>query len=419
MSKVIMSCFAGRKKNLDILIPYVNKLIEKGLVSEFHLWNFTRNMQDDTFLKSLFNPTEEPFCVSDYRYCSFPTKLYVDFDTSLTLYFRAQRDVHIGLIDPDSGNVVNEIVLGGWTNSKCIVRKYQQGESLIEKKGKCILLDSVNTLTLSLKKGTFVLGLNGVEKFLTFESEAFVDGKNFEIKVAGWDADIEWYNQKPKDIDVLENGPMKLFHVRNKRSWLEYYHHYTEDRYPDSILIKCDDDIVFIDIHEFKQFIERRKQNPEYFLAFPSIINNGVCAHYQQQAHIIPYELGYFPYDTECGFLWGDGKVCEKLHTYFIENYNSVIEKTHNLPIKVHKLGDRISINFFAILSKDFHIFRQIGRDDEKELSMKMPVKHKRNVYVDQSFIVSHLGFFKQRETGLDEPAILEKYAQLAKEYIT
>ena len=86
---------------------------------------------------------------------------------------------------------------------------------------------------------------------------------------------------------------------------------------------------------------------------------------------------------------------------------------TKSLPIRAHPIGDRFSINFFAILSKDLPLYQQIGFDDEKDLSITMSRVHRRPHYVDMAMTVAHTAFCTQRE-GMDELHLLKEYAQLA-----
>lgn len=412
MTKVIMTCFAGRQNNLEILFRYVDTLISKNLVHEFHLWNFTRDKNDEQWLKSyLKNPNT--FAVKNYKYEHLPGKPKMELGKPLEVFFCALRDVHVLISDPDTDNVLFEVVLGGWSNKKSVLRHSKQGPSLIET-SKTIpnTSDGMNLLSLLVKDGIFTVQVAGIEYFST---PINTKKDTFDVKVAGWDSTVEWSITKPS---LQQNGNKILMRVNNKKSWLEYYKYYTKERYPDAILIKCDDDIAFIDTNQFASFIEKRKNNTSYLLAFPSIINNGVCAYYQQKQGLIPETLDIFPYDTTCGKLWKDGKLCQKLHNYFIDHHEQFLTNSKVLPIKEHPIGDRLSINFFAILSKDFHILQQIGGDDEKELSVRMPLVHKRHNYVDQSFVVSHLAFFKQRATGLKEDVVLKLYAELADEVL-
>jgi len=270
MSSVIVTCFAGRRPYLEVMLRYVRALMERGLVLECHLWNFTRNLDDERWLKEHFSAQDQP---------------------------------------------------------------------------------------------------------------------------------------------------IKLMHINNKHIWTEYYKHYTKERYPDHIIIKCDDDVVYMDIDRFQGFLEHRRTFPDHLLAFPSIINNGVCANYQQLAgfhQADEHNLGTFPYDTLCGRLWADGRLAERLHDHFIDNIDDYTSRAANMPIRTIKQGDRTSINFFAFLSKDLDIFQRIGTDDEHELSVRMPNETGRTNYVDMSCFVVHLGFYKQRETGMNEGRILERYRKVA-----
>jgi hypothetical protein len=273
--QVIITCFAGRKENLEILLPYVDLLVARGLVHEMHMWDFTRKNEDAHYLHTSFGNLHRT------------TRPYV-----------------------------------------------------------------------------------------------------------------------------------KLFSPDKKRGWRDYYEHYTQQRYPDHVIIKCDDDVVFLDVDAFQGFIERRLANPTALVAFASIVNNGVCAHIQQRAGLIPMHFGELPYDTECGKLWGDGVLAQTLHEYFIQNKTEWLQKAHAMQGQLyrHPIGDRISINFFAILSKDLHTYKHLlyDNDDELNISVYIPILYQREVYVDMGFTVSHLSFYQQRDTGLDEPYLQRKYAQLA-----
>ena len=52
--------------------------------------------------------------------------------------------------------------------------------------------------------------------------------------------------------------------------------------YKDSIIIKCDDDILFIDIHGLKNAIKQRKNDKKSFLIHSNCINNNICSYYQR-----------------------------------------------------------------------------------------------------------------------------------------
>lgn len=53
MNKIIIFCFAGRKKYLDIQLVYILKLLRENSNIEYHLWNFSRNNDDNNYLQEV------------------------------------------------------------------------------------------------------------------------------------------------------------------------------------------------------------------------------------------------------------------------------------------------------------------------------------------------------------------------------
>ena len=145
---------------------------------------------------------------------------------------------------------------------------------------------------------------------------------------------------------------------------------------------------------------------------FANVVNNGVAAHYQQQAGAIPAALGEFelPPRGNRGSLWGSAKKCQTLHDLFLEDPTAFsCEGCQVLPPEL-----RFSINFFSILPADLQYFATAGKDDELSLSVSIPTKERRTKAIFNPFFVSHLSFYKQKDTGLDETALCAKYAALA-----
>lgn len=51
--KIALVVFAGRKENLELQRPYVDRILEDYPNAEYHLWNLTRNPEDDAYVRSL------------------------------------------------------------------------------------------------------------------------------------------------------------------------------------------------------------------------------------------------------------------------------------------------------------------------------------------------------------------------------
>ena len=81
------------------------------------------------------------------------------------------------------------------------------------------------------------------------------------------------------------NDRYKLFEPPepNKHIWAYYYQHYLHHLQDDDILIKCDDDIVYIDLDKYGQFLNRVNNDGLYF---PNIVNNDVCAYLQTKYNV-------------------------------------------------------------------------------------------------------------------------------------
>ena len=239
------------------------------------------------------------------------------------------------------------------------------------------------------------------------------------------------YTRDPRDelwlgqqFGSANNSRIKLIKVRQKKTWGEYYQHYTKARYPNCIIVKADDDIVFIDTQEFAAFIQRRIANTTHLLAFPSIVNNDMGAFFQQQFGLLPPDLLRLPFPQfwQQSQVWQNGKKAEVLHNYFLEHAHSKwlpFARGLTTASKQVPEGVRVSINFFAIRSDDLDLFQRVAHaDDEHELTERLPRVLHRTHYIDPAMTVAHFAFRPQRKTGLNEPPLLEKYREFAQKSI-
>ena len=99
---VVYSIFAGRRDPLAIQLPYILKLLEKGVVDEVHVWNYTcrgpyRNPPDNQYLNEVFLPANQSgiFLMRDPPQCEWTT-FYDFYALFLT---RHDRDVLLKVDD--------------------------------------------------------------------------------------------------------------------------------------------------------------------------------------------------------------------------------------------------------------------------------------------------------------------------------
>ena len=104
--KKILTIFAGRKMNLEILIQYLQKAIDNHILDEIHFWNYARNPDDEIYIKSISN-LKRTSSSGGGIYNQIFTPIINNRFSFKTL---AKNDVHVKLSD------VYEIVLGGFDN---------------------------------------------------------------------------------------------------------------------------------------------------------------------------------------------------------------------------------------------------------------------------------------------------------------
>lgn len=416
--QVILTCFAGRRKYMEIMMQYADALYRRGLIHEVHLWDYTRDQKDSEWLEDMFG--HRSIAVRGYKYVDTEAVIPTD-GTHVPICFKASNDAHVCLATPD-GVCVCEICFGGWDNTFSVIRRDPQG--VVEQSYPCAICDPLQWVQVSIQVTDSKLRVfhRGQPIFALEDMDLC---ESYKLCVAGWDSRRPVLFRLPTAHQPGSRSThtpyVTLKQVRQKHTWFEYYQHYTKARYPEHVIIKCDDDIVFMDVDAFEGFIKRTVEEHQYPIRFASIVNNGVCAHLQQRWGLIPRSLSEFPYDVMCGKLWQDGKLCQYLHMYFIDHHRKWLQTCRSAQPKthVHQLGDRISINFFAITSKYLDIFQMIGQDDEKDLSVGISNMLKQSHAIDKGFTVCHLAFFKQRDTGMDEDVVLQRYIQLAETFLS
>jgi len=138
-----------------------------------------------------------------------------------------------------------------------------------------------------------------------------------------------------------------------------------------TVIVKTDDDIVYLDVDRFPCFVDYVRSTPEMFMVHGNIVNNGVTTYYQvhqdpELLELLP-ELGKYPsvqMDTPfqylqygaAGALWENASYAIELHEYFLDHVDRFARKTgpHGEACIVYKppkqrMGQgRLSIQFFG-----------------------------------------------------------------------
>lgn len=401
----IVSIFSGRKQNIEVLKKYLEKALELKIIHEVHFWNITRNCYDENYLKSISNLKRTSSSEGGNYISITPTLLNNCFELNgFELNVKASNDIHIKISDLE---IEYEIVLGGWDNTKSVIR--ENDTEIFD------LLQ--NNVADGSKFNNFKIMVNKENLYVFKNNELLISQKiknNFKITniyfKTGHNSigELTYHTTQNKGFYFMDTC---------EKSWKNYYKHYNNKNFENDIIIKCDDDIVFIDLYKLPKFIDFIRNN-DYDLVFANTINNGVSAYYQQNKfNLIPKDLMDLEYPNTKGTLGLDGSLweshikAENLHNYFIDNYEKFLDHDYNneiIPIKT-----RFSINFFGYKGKNWHKIHDCYTDDEYNLTIEYVQKRDFNNVLYTNFYVSHLSFHKQFEQGMDLDKLIYRYNNL------
>jgi len=406
--KNILTVFAGRKHNLEILIKYFKKALELKILDEIHFWNYTRNSNDEQYLKTISN-LKRTSSKSNDEYIQIFTPV---IDNSFAFEITDSNKVFIK-IHNEKQNIYYEIVLEDWNNNvknvkSTITKNNNELCSLSQSRINFIDNFDKKTIIVCICENKLIVILNK-QKIITCEIKENIIIDNIFIKTGNNSSGNILY-------ETVKNHHFYFMDTCDK-TWKNYYNYYDNAIFKDDIIIKCDDDIIFIDLNKLPQFIDFIKnKGDEYDLIYANTINNGVCAHFQQNKYnLIPTNLMIleYPHEGYCGTLWESGGKAERLHNYFIENYQKFLNYEYNNDII--PINSRFSINFIGYKGNKWYKIRDTclnNNEDEYNLTFDY-VKNRgfKNVlYTD--FYVSHLSFFSQTNE-MNTYDLINKYDML------
>jgi len=392
----ILTIFSGRRQNIEVLVKYLKKALELNIINEIHFWNNTRNYEDEEYIKSISNLKR----TSSTHVGNYILITPIIINNSFDFNIKASNDIHVKLTD---NFLEYEIILGGWDNNISAIRennneilrffRYGIADGNTYNNFKIMINDNILSI---LKNNEILFSVKIIDNF-SIKNIYFKTGHNCVGK-----------------LDYIPTQNKNFFFMDTcEKSWKNYYNYYNDNQYYNDIILKCDDDIVFIDVKKLPKYIDFIKNN-DYDLVFANTINNGVSAFFQQNKYnLIPKELMDLEYPDNglCGSLWESGEKAERLHNYFIENYQQFLDKNYNNEILF--INTRFSINFFGYKGSNWHKICDCFEDDEFKLTVEF-VRDKQFInliYTD--FYVAHLSFFKQVETGINSQVLINSYHNL------
>ncbi len=232
----------------------------------------------------------------------------------------------------------------------------------------------------------------------------------------------------PEDRSRKDYGPLQW----NTGRFFEYC---TD---PDTIYIRFDDDIVYIEDDYFQNIVRFRIENPEYWVVFGNIWNNAIISFLHQQEGNIDNRYGECTTWCMDDIGWGNGNFAEYIHELLLSKVKDgsikdlylkggVDDEQENRVQwdgKGYLLTDasRFSISNFAFFGKDYAMFE--GRfedlDEEVWLTEKAPIMFDRLNAICPDALVSHFTFSPhQKPHIMTNTDLLKRYDKLSKDELS
>ncbi len=227
-------------------------------------------------------------------------------------------------------------------------------------------------------------------------------------------SDIAYFKQLEKEYKGFITLDERFLEERETGENRNIYRFFDKCIDSDTIYIRLDDDIVYLQPDFIKLLATYRINNPDPFLVYGTILNNGVIDSIVQNLGLYS-SFPYFNYSCTDTIAFDDSHICENKHSYLLHNYLLKLKTPPKLFEKwVLQRYERVSINCISWLGETFATFNgEVGEDEEAWLSMTHPEKTKNpNVVFGGAYCV-HFAFGPQRDY-LDKTNILSLYKQVA-----
>jgi hypothetical protein len=215
---------------------------------------------------------------------------------------------------------------------------------------------------------------------------------------------------KYPDFVTLEFHESNNGHIGDTQGIHSFFKHTTNS---DTIYIRLDDDIVWLDDNFFEKLYNFRENNPQYFLVYGNIINNAICDHLHQKNNIYESDpiYGFNCLDSNG---WANPILAEKKHRIFLENIKNCNIQQYIFSPVVLKEYERCSINCISWFGSDFAKFNgEVGYDEEHWLAHYKPASIAVPNCIFGEAICSHFSFFTQRN-HMDNTDLLNKYKKIS-----
>jgi len=407
-NKIIVVILAGRKKYLEILMIYLNYLYKINKIHEIHFWQYTKDKTDVKYLESISNIHKTSSHFNEYR------EIFPEINKNI---------FKIGIKSSKGGaylliNNKYEIIFNYYNTLYTLFKDFIKKEIKLSK-GSKIPSNRYIFYKIEIKNNVIILK----EKNKILFKYKIEDNNFFSIKIhSEKNSEIFW------EYKEVKNKNIKLFDTEYRATcinWYETYKFYLN--YDFEIFLKMDDDILYIDLNRFDEYINFIRNNKNANITIPNLVNHAVSFFYNYKYGLLPQNILDEKYlhkksPLDVYDFFKDGKQAEIIHEYFLNNTSKFI---NNNIQSISLNGQKPSICMFGILKENFikvynpYVIGKIYKDrnnnkeiihfDDEVYTYKL-----KNNYLFPKFISVHYQFGPQMKSGLTEK-LIDNYKNLTK----
>jgi hypothetical protein len=226
---------------------------------------------------------------------------------------------------------------------------------------------------------------------------------------------VEEVTAEHRDFFKICRKPVVPHYNIGQNIW-RFFREYSE---PDTLYVRFDDDIVYMEPDAVENLVRFRAEHREPLLVLGNVVNNAVCAHFLQQAGVIPRSWGEVENFCLDGNGWACGEFCRRLHELFLQEHAAGRLERWKLPSLPIDGLRRFSINVISWLGDDMRQVPELDGivDEELFLTVELPRRMNRPNAACGTALFSHLAFFTQRPyLEWTWPQLIRHYQEIAQQ---
>lgn len=218
--------------------------------------------------------------------------------------------------------------------------------------------------------------------------------------------------------EVFEENPLHI-------SLWQYWQDYTD---PNTIYVRFDDDVCFVEKDAVKNIVEHRIKNPKPFMIYGNIVNNAISSFIHQNNGVIPKQWKKVGYECMDKIGWECPRFANRLHNRFLTDLKNKRLKKWKYKNWIMKDFGRYSINVVCWFGKDFQGLKELSIKDLREVALTvpqtgeivdseeslvseyLPAKLNRPNEICGNALFGHFAFYTQRKYLENATLLLEKY---------